>query len=124
MGLVYRAGRLALDQAAESMSAARAPREGRWLVKVQPPLDNSSDARGGIGRMTPTTLLLHDATGEYCAFVKEEEHGHSRLLRCALSGRGQVAYLWAEDVVDAATGKATHVRVYTDAPATEPDERW
>ena len=30
----------------------------KW--QAQAPLDNSSDAAGGIGRMTPATLLLHD----------------------------------------------------------------
>ena len=40
-------------------SADREAREGVWLVKVQAPLDNSSDARGGIGRMMPATVLLH-----------------------------------------------------------------
>ena len=124
MGLVYRAGRFALDAAAATeRTARRKRREGRWLLKVQPPLDNSSDARGGIGRMTPTTLLLHDAAAEYCAFVREEEAGHSALLRCALRRKEQVAYLWAEDVTDPASG-ARVVRVFTEAVDVEPGEAW
>ena len=31
-----------------------------FLVKVQPPLDDSSDAQGGIGRTMPTTLMIHN----------------------------------------------------------------
>lgn len=121
MGLVYRAGRLRHDAASASARAARESREGKWLIKVQPPLDNSSDARGGIGRMTPATLLLHDATGEYCAFVREEEAGHSALLRCALRRKGQVAYLWAEDLD--VNGERV-VRVSTEAVDMEPGEAW
>ena len=48
MGLVYRAGRVRPDAAATR--AGRAGRAGRWVVKVQPPLDSSSDSRGGMGR--------------------------------------------------------------------------
>ena len=92
------------------------------MVKVQPPLDNSSDARGGMGRMTPATLLLHDATGAFCAFVREEDAGHSALLRCALKRREQVAYLWAEDV--ATEGGASRIRVWVEAVDVEPDEAW
>ena len=124
MGLVYRAGRLAVGTAAaRERTASHEGREGRWLIKVQPPLDNSSDARGGIGRMVPTTLLLHDASGEYCAFVREEEAGHSALLRCALRSKEQVAYLWAENVMDPAKGTRV-VRVFTEAVDLQPGEAW
>ena len=71
--------------------------------------------------MTPATLLLHDATGEYCAFVREEEAGHSALLRCALRRKGQVAYLWAEDLD--VNGERV-VRVSTEAVDMEPGEAW
>ena len=73
--------------------------------------------------VTPTTLLLHDAAAEYCAFVREEEAGHSALLRCALRRKEQVAYLWAEDVTDPASG-ARVVRVFTEAVDVEPGEAW
>ena len=123
-GLVYRDGRLALGAAAEAArggGAVRvAARDGRWLIKVQAPLDNSSDAAGGIGRMTPATLLLHDETGDHVCFVREEDGGHSQLLRCALRGTGQVAYLWAENV-ECDAGR--FVRVHT-AEHVEPVERW
>ena len=122
-GLVYRAGRLAIDfaAAASARSRERAVRPERWLVKVQAPLDLSGDAEGGMGRMTPTTLLLHDEVGDYCAFVREEEAGHSRLLRCALRSRGQVAYLWAEDVPDD-SGRLARVRIYTSPVSL--DDAW
>lgn len=121
-GLVYRAGRLAIDAAtASARSNARSPREGKWLVKVQAPLDSSGDAQGGMGRMTPSTLLLHDEEAAFCALLREEEKGHSTLLRCALKGKGQIAYLWAEDVRDA-SGQATHVRLFTEL--VQPDDRW
>ena len=114
IGLEYKAGRLAIDYAAAAAvrGATRPAREGRWLVKVQPPLDNSSDAAGGMGRMTPATLLVHDETGDFCTFVREEQRGHGALLRCALRSKGQVAYLWAQDVRDA-NGRPA-VRVHTD----------
>jgi len=35
-------------------------------IQIQPPLDVSSDSAGGIGRMLPATLLLHD---EFMDFV-------------------------------------------------------
>ena len=71
--------------------------------------------------MTPTTLLLHDESGDFCAFVREDEAGHSALLRCALRSRGQVAYLWAEDAEDAA-GQPV-VRVWTQ-PVEPEGEAW
>ena len=92
------------------------------MVKVQAPLDNSGDAAGGIGRMMPSTLLLHDESGEYCAFVREEQPGHSALLRCALSRRGQVAFLWAEDATDASGERV--VRVFTEAVDVGAGEDW
>jgi len=120
-GLIYRAGHIQLNVAVAKANTVRTPRVGEWLVKVQPPLDCSSDAAGGIGRMIPTTLLLHDKTGEYVAFVREEDVGHGALLRCALRTKDQVAYLWAEDVTDSAGKRA--VRVYTHL-ATPPDDPW
>ena len=115
MGLVYRAGRLAIDVAAAAAGSGvtRAPRDGRWLIKVQPPLDTSSDARGGMGRMTPATLLLHDETAEFCALVREEDQGHGALLRCALRSPHQVGYLWAEDIVDAQGKRVVRVHTHT-----------
>ena len=54
MGLVYRAGRVRPDAARQRAGrAGREGREGRWVVKVQPPLDRSSDSRGGMGRSEP-----------------------------------------------------------------------
>ena len=65
-----------------------------FIVKVQAPLDNSSDAAGGIGRMPQTTLLLSTKDWVWVRFVEEEEMGHFRLLKAALSERSQVAYLY------------------------------
>ena len=54
MGLVYRAGRVRPDAAKQRAGrTGREGREGRWVVKVQPPLDRSSDSRGGMGRSEP-----------------------------------------------------------------------
>ena len=72
--------------------------------------------------MTPTTLLLHDEGAEYVAFVKEEEAGHSALLRTALRADGQVAYLWAEDV-QKEDGKRV-VRLHLEAVKLEEEEAW
>ena len=77
-GLVYRAGRLAESSAFDGRTMS-AP-EGRFVVKVQAPLDESSDSRGGIGRMVPATLLVHNRDGSFVTFVTEEENGHSALL--------------------------------------------
>lgn len=114
MGLVYRAGRVRPDAAATR--AGRAGREGRWVVKVQPPLDSSSDSRGGMGRMTPATLLLHDEGHEWVAYMREEEAGHGALLRRALRSRTQVCYLYAEDAEDASGKKAVRVDVQDEGP--------
>ena len=74
-GLTYRLGRMAPGMLASlqelAAKAAASPRQGVWVVKAQAPLDNSSDAAGGIGRMTPATLLLHDEAFEFVHFVKE-----------------------------------------------------
>jgi len=85
------------------------------VVKVQPPLDNSDDAKGGIGRMIPTTLLLHDASGQWVHFVQESDRGHTALLRAALRHREQVAYLYARF-------EGSQVEVFTD-PDVFPDPR-
>ena len=116
---MYRQGRLRVDKAAAAAGAARAARDGLWLVKVQPPLDNSSDARGGIGRMTPATLLLHDETGDFVQLISEEDRGHGALLRAALRNRQQVAYLWAEDAKNESGRRV--VRVHTN-PVNVDDE--
>jgi len=59
-GLIYKPGRLSAQ--ADSTVSQELP-DGVRVVKVQPPLDNSDDARGGMGRMTPTTLLVLSETG-------------------------------------------------------------
>ena len=92
-GLMYKAGRLAPTPAALDGPAAKP--EGVFVTKVQPPLDNSSDARGGIGRMTPATLLVHDAQHAFIHFVSEDDRGHTSLLRQVLRQRGQVGYFYA-----------------------------
>ena len=101
-GLQYRLGRMAptaMQSLKERAVGALAnPRTGLWIVKAQAPLDNSSDAAGGIGRMTPATLLLHDEELFFVHFVPEGETGHSALLRATLRAPSQVAYLWAEHV--------------------------
>ena len=56
--MVYRDGRPASSKALESRE--QGSRDGIWIVKIQPPLDVSSDSAGGIGKITPPTLLLSD----------------------------------------------------------------
>lgn len=52
------AGRL--NRAAEIDNNDHPKDLGRIIIKAQAPLDNSSDGAGGIGRMVPAILLLHD----------------------------------------------------------------
>ena len=116
-GLVYRDGRPSSSQAlAGREQEANFPREGVWVVKIQPPLDVSSDSAGGIGRITPTTLLLSDRRWSFVRFVREEDEGHFPLLRCALSEARQVAYRYAEEFEE----DGQKLRVYTEVlPAPE-----
>ena len=69
--------------------------------------------------MTPTTLLLHDETGAFIRLVSEEETGHNRLLSCALKGRGQVGYAFAEEVTELLG--STKVRIFTKTLPTEEE---
>merc|ERR1740121_1766004 len=92
-GLVYRDGRPASSDEQQRMA-------GVWVVKIQPPLDISSDSAGGIGRITPATLLLSHKPWPFVRFVREEDEGHFSLLRTALSEDQQVAYRYAEEVED------------------------
>jgi hypothetical protein len=101
-GLVYRnGGRPATSEAIEGREAARAHSSGRvWVVKIQPPLDVSSDSAGGVGKITLTTLLLNDQGWSFVRFVKEDDDGHFPLLKSALSEPPQVAYRFAEEMDD------------------------
>lgn len=98
-GLVYRDGRPASSGALENREANEA-KDGVMIIKIQPPLDVSSDSAGGIGKITPATLLLSDQHWKFVRFVKEEQDGHFNLLKCALSGEHQVAYRYAEKLDD------------------------
>lgn len=55
-------------------------------VKLMAPLDNSDDARGGMGRVAPATLVLHDQECALVRLVADSERGHTALLR-AVAGR-------------------------------------
>jgi hypothetical protein len=120
-GLCYRMqdgpGRLGVS------AGARVPTdtwEGPWVVKVQSPIDNSADSAGGIGRMMPDTLLLHDESHSFVYFVPEEATGHSTLLRAALKQRSQVAHLYAEQV-----DRWKSLRIYTELlPDDSTDTAW
>ncbi|CAE7312596.1 unnamed protein product [Symbiodinium sp. CCMP2592] len=115
-GLVYRDGRPASSSAiATREKEVKFPREGVWVVKIQPPLDVSSDSAGGIGRITPTTLLLSDRLWNFVRFVREEDDGHFALLRCALGEPRQVAYRYAEEFEE----KGQMLRVYIDVIPTQ-----
>ncbi|CAE8637736.1 unnamed protein product, partial [Polarella glacialis] len=110
-GLVYRDGRPASSAALSGREAqATFPRAGIWVLKIQPPLDVSSDSAGGIGRITPATLLLSDKSWTFVRFVTEDDEGHFPLLRCALSDDNQVAYRFAEEFED----KGQMLRVFMD----------
>jgi hypothetical protein len=69
-----------------------------FVVKIQPPLDNSDDAKGGIGKMRAETLLLTDKDAGLVRLVSEEEDAHCSLLLAALRGEDQVGYLYGEQV--------------------------
>ena len=100
--------------------AGSSARNGVWVVKVQAPLDNSSDARGGIGRMTPATVLLHDKSLTYVRLLTEDESGHTAVLRCALRMPGQVAFCFAEE--QRAGEGEPRLRIYTEClPSQEED---
>jgi len=96
-GLVYSAGRLRNSprEPGEQSTSSSGKDTEVFIVKVQAPLDNSDDARGGIGRMVPQTLLIHDETAQFVRFVEEREYGHTALLRAVLSERLQIAYIFA-----------------------------
>ena len=88
----------------EDHAATPTPRhlddETLMLVKVQTPLDNSHDAAGGIGPMTPTTLLVTSypsspATEDNPFLpiereIDEDEKGHTYLARLAIRHRSTV----------------------------------
>jgi len=118
-GLVYRAGRPGATSVIESKEA-KDQKQGVWIVKIQPPLDVSSDSAGGIGRITPATLLLNDKKWDFVRFVKEDDEGHFPLLRCALSEANQVAYRYAEEYND----KGPMLRVYTSVQPEQEITGW
>jgi len=108
-GLVYRDGRPASSAAMDEKTMQT--HDGVWVVKIQPPLDVSSDSAGGIGRITPATLLLSNRTWSFARFVTEDEvHAHFPLLRCALSEDSQVAYRYAEQYSE----DGPMLKVYTE----------
>ena len=125
-GLCYRAprgraARLAPAQAGRMPPPSADAESGLWLLKVQAPLDTSSDGEGGIGRMVPDTLLLHDPSLSLAIFVAEGVAGHTSLLRAALRQRpSQIAYLWAEEP----EGQRGVCRVYTELTPPQDDQRW
>eukprot|EP00933_Yihiella_yeosuensis_P053130 TRINITY_DN51301_c0_g1_i1.p1 TRINITY_DN51301_c0_g1~~TRINITY_DN51301_c0_g1_i1.p1 ORF type:complete len:192 (+),score=32.09 TRINITY_DN51301_c0_g1_i1:72-647(+) len=120
-GLVYRDGRPASSaQIANREDAADFPREGIWVVKIQPPLDVSSDSAGGLGKMTPATLLLNDQKWSFVRFVNEDDEGHFQLLRAALSADNQVAYRYAQEVEE----NGPKLQVWTDIEPSGAQAGW
>jgi hypothetical protein len=74
------------------------------IVKVQTPLDTSDDARGGIGPMTPTTLLLSSdpaSSPRLLREIDEDEAGHTYLTRLAIRHRSSVFLSVSHNIVDA-----------------------
>ena len=68
---------------------------GLFVAKLQAPLDNSDDARGGMGPMTPTTLLLSCPDRGIAREIDEDEQGHTALARLAIRHSSTV-YVYAE----------------------------
>lgn len=117
-GLVYRGGRVSPKFGAADSVSAGSSQEGVLIVKVQPPVDNSSDSAGGIGRMMPTTLLLHDQDFDITQFVEEDNKSHWGLFRSALGQRENIGYMFAEEF----TGEqgARMLRVFTEVLPPRP----
>ena len=116
-GLEYRAGRLPSAEAMDEIlggTDGAALSDDLFVVKVQAPLDNSSDARGGMGMMTPATLLVHSRDNDLVQLVEERDFGHTDLLRCALRQKGQVGYCYAAVGDRVALEDGPGLRVYTE----------
>merc|ERR1740121_2787115 len=118
-GLVYRDGRPASSDALQKREEQQRM-AGVWVVKIQPPLDISSDSAGGIGRIPPATLLLSDKTWGFVRFVREEDEGHFSLLRTALSEDHQVAYRYAEELEEG----GPLLKVYTALKPSDDQVGW
>jgi len=95
-GIVYRDGRLRGDMEERDGSDSSQP----FIVKIQAPLDNSSDAAGGIGRMIPATLICHDQHLSFLRFVVEGQHGHTSLLQMTIRGDKNTAYAYCQRTSD------------------------
>ena len=72
------------------------PSTRSFVAKIQAPLDLSDDARGGMGQMTPATLLLHDRAKTVVRLVTEDETGHTALLRLAIKRGLSKVYVHCE----------------------------
>ena len=100
-------------------SAGRLPAIGSWLAqkirpsrskfiaKLQALLDLSDDARGGMGQMTPATLLLYDEGKAMVRLVTEEETGHTALMRLAIKHKDSKVYVNCETFELITSHKAT-----------------
>lgn len=117
-GLNYRAGRL--DGKMPPLPEIHKRPTGLFLVKIQPPLDNSGDARGGAGQMTPATLLVHNRQADLVQLVKEADRGHTALLRAALKTRGQVGYCYAGYL----SGDRDKIRIFTNVVPPDEEVGW
>jgi hypothetical protein len=91
------------------------------ILKIQAPRDNSSDARGGIGRMTPMTLLIKNKEASFVRLVPEEASGHSTLLKLALKQKGQVAYVYGQNR-GGFMGINSELHIFTETLPAEPAE--
>ena len=121
-GLAYKVGRLTYSL--EGMDKSRVHMEAMGqtdveasvcrVIKVQAPVDSSDDARGGIGRMTPATLLIHDRAFLLLRLCAEGVPGHSTLLQATLRQQHQTGFFYAQ-VIDRQGG----MRIFLD-PETLP----
>ncbi len=93
--------------------------KGISILKVQAPRDDSSDANGGIGRMTPMILLIKNQDASFVRLISEEAPGHSTLLRLALQQEGQVAYVYGQEK-GGLLGYNAELHIYTQRLPTDP----
>ena len=86
----------------------RALQPGLTVLKLQAPVDQSDDSRGGLGPMTPTTLLLSCPDGVLHREVDEDEKGHLALTRIAIRHRS-TAFVYG-----LVSDPPTTLRLYTE----------
>ena len=93
------------------------PSRRNFIAKLQAPLDTSDDARGGMGQMTPSDLLLYDEGKSMVRLISEEERGHTALLRLAIKHPNSKVYVKCE------IHNETDLHIVTELPP-QGDQDW